>query len=388
MTSPASARTTKAPSPRMLLGSRSVAAFLRGFWHKEALLVRGALPDFAGLFTTRELIALALRDDVESRLVVRDGARWTFEAGPFRRSDFKALPERNWTLLVQGVNLHSAAADALLRRFAFLPYARLDDLMVSLAAPGGGVGPHFDSYDVFLLQGPGRRRWRYGRQDDLTLKRGLPVKILRRFAPQHDAILAPGDMLYLPPQFAHDGVAIDACATYSIGFRAASATEMGAAFLDLLRDELALPGRYADPDLAPTREPAWIGGAMLSQCAQQLAGIRWDRATIARFLGTWLSEPKPTVFFDPPAAPLSRAAFLARAARCGVRLDRRTQLLYDDRHLFVNGAALPWPAGGAAALKRLANERRLDVRAVAALPAAAASILWQGYRDGYLDLDS
>jgi 50S ribosomal protein L16 3-hydroxylase len=375
------------PQPRALLGGRGAAAFLRGFWQKQALLVRAAIPQFAALITAPQLQAMALRDDVESRLVVRDGARWTLAQGPFRRTDFKALPERNWTLLVQGVNLHLPAADALLRRFAFLPYARLDDLMVSYAAPGGGVGPHFDSYDVFLLQGQGRRRWRYGRQTDLTLRRGLPVKILRRFVPEHDAILGPGDMLYVPPHYAHEGTAVDACMTYSIGFRAAVASELATAFLDFLRDEIDLPGGYADPDLAPTREPARIGGAMLRQSANMLAAIRWDTATVARFLGTSLSEPKPSVFFDPPRAPLERARFLALARRRGLRLDRRTQLLYDNRHLYRNGAALPLPERGSAALRQLANARQLEGRMVGALDSKMATMLWQAYRDGYLDLD-
>ena len=361
--------------------------FLRGFWHKDALLVRAALPGFAGLFTAAELQALAMRDDVESRLVVRDGSRWSFAEGPFRRADFRSRPARQWTLLVQGVNLHSAPADALLRRFSFLPYARLDDLMVSYAVPGGGVGPHFDSYDVFLLQGFGRRRWRYGPQDDLELKPGLPVKILRRFAPAHDDVLGPGDLLYLPPQFTHDGIAVDACTTYSIGFRAASVNELAAAFLDFLRDEVDLDGRYADPDLAATRTPARIGAAMRRQCARQLARLRWDGATVARFLGSWLSEPKPTVFFAPPPRPLARAAFARRLARHGVRLDRKTQLLYDDRHLFVNGTAVAWePLGdGAPALRRLADDRRLAADAAGALPAACVSLLHRWHCDGYLD---
>ena len=190
----------RSTAPRLdLLGNRTPGAFLVRNWQKEALLVRGAIAGFAGLFTRDDLFALAGRDDVESRIVVRAGNRYSLEHGPFSGKDFKSLPARGWTLLVQGVNLHSDTADALLRRFAFLPYARLDDLMVSYAAPGGGVGPHFDSYDVFLLQGFGRRRWRYGRQDDLALRPNLPVKILRRFRPVHDEVLAPGDLLYLPP---------------------------------------------------------------------------------------------------------------------------------------------------------------------------------------------
>ena len=271
--------------------------------------MRAAFPGFAGPFSARALFALAARDDVESRLVLREGARWTLSHGPFRRADLASLPARDWTLLVQGVNLVHPAGEALLRRFSFLPYARLDDLMVSYAAPGGGVGPHEDSYDVFLLQGFGRRRWRFGRQADHALLPGRPLKILRRFTPAHDEVLAPGDMLYLPPDVAHDGVAIDACTTYSIGFRAPGATELATAFLDFLRDELDLPGRYADPDLVPARAPAAIGAAMQRRCLRMLAKIAWDRATAARFLGVFLTEPKPHVFLEPPRAPISRAAF-------------------------------------------------------------------------------
>jgi 50S ribosomal protein L16 3-hydroxylase len=371
-----------------LLGGHRPAAFLARFWHKHALLARQAIPGFAGFLDLRALIALACRDDVESRLVIRDGARWTLAHGPFRRADFKTLPARNWTLLVQGVNLVRPDADALLRRFSFVPFARLDDLMVSYAAPGGGVGPHFDSYDVFLLQGFGRRRWRYGRQDDLALRPRLPLQILRRFLPEHDDVLAAGDLLYLPPQYAHDGIALDACTTYSIGFRAAGATELATAFLDFLRDRIDLPGRYADPDLSPVREPARIAVPMQRRYARMLAAIRWDQTMVARFLGCWLSEPKPAVFFERPARPLSRSAFLARVARRGIRLDTRTQLFYDNRDLFINGNALPWPVAGADAIKCLANARALGRRMVTGAPDMVHSLFHDWYRDGFLHPDS
>ncbi len=369
-----------------LLGGHAPAAFLRRLWQKDALLVRNALPGFAGVLSSRELTALARRDDVESRLVVRDGVRWSLAYGPFRRADFRSLPARDWTLLVQGVNLHHAGADALLRRFAFVPFARLDDLMVSLAAPGGGVGPHFDSYDVFLLQGAGRRRWRYGRQRDLALRSGLPLKILRRFTPQHEAVLSPGDMLYLPPSFAHDGVAVDLCITCSIGFRAPATNELATAFLDWLRDRLDLPGRYADPGLRPTREPARIDATMQRRCAAMLNRIRWGRGDADRFLGSWLSEPKPSICFSPPARPVPFAAFRVRARRNGVRLDARTQLLYDARHLYVNGDALPWPAAGAGTLRRLANARDLPGPAVDRAAPDALSLMYDWHRHGYLHL--
>lgn len=362
----------------------SARGFLSRHWQKRALLIRGTGIDPSDLYRADDLYALACRDDVESRLVVRSGTRWSLAHGPFKRKDFKALPARNWTLLVQGVNLVSEAGDALLRRFDFLPYARLDDLMVSYAAPGGGVGAHFDSYDVFLLQGFGRRRWRYGRQKDLTLAPRHPLKILRGFHPEHSELLQAGDMLYLPPQYAHEGVALDACTTYSIGFRAASATELAAAFLDFLRDELSLSGRYADPDLAPTSSPAEIDGAMLRRCERMLRPVAWDHATVRRFLGCFLSEPKPHVYFEPPEAPLPRSRFRAQASRHGLRLDLRTQLLYDATHFYVNGSALARPAVGASALEALADARALAAAAIAALSPDAESILYTWYRDGYL----
>ena len=371
-----------------LLGGHAPRTFLSRFWQKDALLVRGAVPGFAGLFTERELLALAQRDDVESRLLVRTGRDWTFEHGPFRGAELARLPAKDWTLLVQGVNLHSTVADAFLRRFDFLPYARLDDMMVSLAAPGGGVGPHFDSYDVFLLQGTGRRRWRYGRQHDLALKPGLPVKILRRFTPSHEAVLAAGDMLYLPPQFAHDGVAVDRCTTYSVGFRAASANELATAFLDFMRDGLELEGRYADPDLKPSQRPARIDPAMRRRIGAMLREIRWDAETVGRFLGCWLTEPKPTVSFDPPRQPRTRAAFAAAANRAGVRLDTRSQLLYDDRRHYINGEAIDRPRDGKGMLERLADVRALSPREIRSADAAVVSILYDWYRHGFLHTDA
>ena len=372
-----------AVTKRTLLGGMTPAAFLARFWQKESLLVRNALPEFAGLFKLDDLIALACRDDVEARLVMRHRGRWSLAQGPFALRELRRLPRSHWTLLVQGANLATAAADALLRRFAFVPYARLDDLMVSYAAPGGGVGPHFDSYDVFLLQGTGRRRWRYGPQQDLSLRPGLPLKILRRFTPCHDAVLAPGDMLYLPPHFAHDGIAIDACTTYSIGFRAASNEELALAFLDALRDGIALPGRYADPDLRPTRTPARIDRVMRDKAAATLARIRWDDRRVARFLGAFLSEPKPAVRFAPPA-PIRVAAFAARIARQGLTLDRATQILYDDTALYVNGEVVPFGGAEFAALRRLANHRMLSASECAALPRSVIAPLHQWYRYGFL----
>jgi 50S ribosomal protein L16 3-hydroxylase len=375
-----------APNTRHTLLGSVPQAFLARHWHKEALLVRQAIPAFSGLFSRAQLFALAGRDDVESRIVVHAKSRFTVAHGPFGSADFRALPARGWTLLVQGVNLHSDDADALLRQFSFLPYARLDDLMVSYAAPGGGVGPHFDSYDVFLLQGFGRRRWRYGRQDDLALRRGVPVKILRRFTPTQEATLDPGDMLYLPPACAHNGVALEECTTYSIGFRTSSNTELAQGFLDFLRDRVDLAGRYADPGLRVAREPARIDGAMQRHALATLADVRWDRSLVTQYLGSFLSEPKADVYFSPPSAPKSRAAFATGARKRGLRLDRRTQWLYDDASIYVNGEATPWPVRDRSALMHLANTRALPAKQAATLSDGIMAFLHEGYRHGFLHI--
>jgi 50S ribosomal protein L16 3-hydroxylase len=365
-----------------LLGGLTPAAFLRRHWQKRALLVPKAIPGFGGCLAASELFALAARDDVESRVVLRQRSRWSTLEGPFRKSDFAQLPAKGWTLLVHGVNLHQRSADGLLRRFAFIPYARLDDLMVSYAVPGGGVGAHFDSYDVFLLQGSGRRRWRVARQRDLSLRTGLPLKILARFHPTHSWTLGPGDMLYLPPDHAHEGVAVDACTTYSIGFRAPSAQELGTAFLDWMRDNLELTGRYADPELAATNEPARISTRMQAQFAAMLEAIRWDPSTVRRFVGCHLTEPKPSVVFDRPPHPAPLRRFALEAQRRGLCLDARTQILYDARNVYVNGVCVSWPRGSGSILRRLANQRRI---AGAELnEAGVLRVLHNWYCDGYL----
>jgi 50S ribosomal protein L16 3-hydroxylase len=372
-------------SPSTLLGGIDPQRFLARHWQRRPLLVRGAIPAFEGPLDRARIMALASRDDVESRLVRRAGRDYALEHGPFRPRDFRALPPRGWTLLLQGVNLVDRASDALLRRFAFLPYARLDDVMVSYAVPGGGVGPHFDSYDVFLLQGFGRRRWRYGRQRDLALRPRLPVKILRRFTPSHDALLAPGDMLYLPPAIAHDGIAIDECTTWSIGFRAPAHQEIVEAFLDRLRDTLAVPGRYADRNARVASHPARLDPASMRRLAAPLTRIRWTGADAARFLGEYLSEPKPHVTFDAPQRPLTRRAFAMRAGREGVRLDLRTQLLYDARNMYLNGERIEVPATARDGLTRLADDRALTAAWFRAAPDSLARILHEWYRNGYVE---
>lgn len=364
-----------------LLNGLTPARFLQLHWQKKPLLARAALPEFAALVSPRELMEMAKDPQAESRLVLRQGRRWQVRHGPFTRSDFARLPARNWTLLVQGVNLLLPAAQDLLDRFSFIPHARLDDLMVSYAPPGGGVGPHFDSYDVFLLQGTGRRRWQISSQRDLDLVDDAPLKILRDFRPTREWTLEPGDMLYLPPQYAHDGVALDDCVTLSVGFRAPSAQDLCSRFLDFLQDRLDVPGRYADPDLRPTQQPARIDPAFARRLLHLLDGVRWTQDDLLQFIGEDLSTPKPQVTYARPQRPLAAAAFARAAAARGLRLVPQTIMLYDARAFYINGERCPAAAAARPSLRRLADRRRLTA---AALPAAALDLLHAWYRSGYL----
>jgi 50S ribosomal protein L16 3-hydroxylase len=330
-----------------LLGKLSPRAFLRTYWQKRPLFVPNALYGFDGVIEKGALAALAMRDDVESRVVERRGGRWDTAHGPFRKVQ---LPKKNSTLLVSGVNLHVPAADRLLRRFCFIPQARLDDVMVSYATPGGGVGPHVDSYDVFLLQGAGRRKWVFG---------GRKI------------VAHPGDLLYLPPGLQHDGVALEDCYTYSIGFRAPRGAELGAAFLDWLHERGLPDAAYRDPDLAPVVHSACIPPGMLAFAEKLLSRIRWSRSDVAEFLGRYLSSPKPHVVFR-----------RSRTQGKQVRLDPRTQLLYTGNRFFLNGESVGVPKKAVPGLKALADRRHSDLRRLAPL----AGLIAQWRRAGYLHL--
>lgn len=366
-----------------LLGGLSASAFLRRHWQKKPLLVRDALPGFEGVLDLDTMIDLACREQCESRLVVRNRDRWTVEHGPFERKRFSRLPARNWTLLLQGLEQMLPDARGLLARFAFIPFTRLDDLMVSYAPAGGGVGPHFDSYDVFLLQGPGQRRWQVSHQRDLTLVADAPLKILRRFAPDGQCLLSAGDMLYLPPAFAHDGVAVDACQTYSIGFRAPSHRELMSQFLIYLEDRLDSEERYRDPELAAQTAPARIGVGMFTKVGRILSAIDWKQADVVEFLGCYLTEPKPRVLFMPPRKPLPESAFLRAARKEGVELTLPSLMLYASSTVFINGEQFKAAKGTAAPLRRLANTRQLPGHQIPG-DGPAAAVLYRWYRAGYI----
>ena len=364
-----------------LLGGYSPQRFLQHYWHRKPLLIRNAIPGFKPVLAKSELFALAASDDVESRLVARVGRSWQLEHGPFSARTLRAARLDPWTLLVQGVNLHHDAADRLFHRFDFIPMQRLDDLMVSYASDGGGVGPHFDSYDVFLLQAAGRRRWRISMQEDRGLVRGAPLKILSRFRPEAEYVLEPGDMLYLPPGCAHDGVALGECMTYSIGFRAPSAGELRRGLFEHLADGAHGERMYEDPGLKPTSTPGMLDEQYLARAARLIGRIQPTRDEVACFLGCHLTEPKANVYFDLPRQTLPRAAFVRQAYAHGVALDRRTRMLYRGKQCFINGESVPNGAD-TAVIKDLADQRRLAP--ATQIPRTALDLLYSWYTHGWI----
>lgn len=367
------------------LGGLSTREFLRRHWQKRPLLVRAgwALP--AGLPDAARLFSLAARLDVEARLVMRRGERWSSEHGPFERARFDRLPARNWALLANGLNLHLAAAERMLRQFDFVPQARLDDVMVSLAAPGGGVGPHCDSYDVFLLQGAGRRVWRLERPRRFRWVAGAPLRLIADFRPEEEYLLEPGDLLYLPPGWGHDGVALVPSWTYSVGFRAPRGAELALAMLDYLHERGLPDAAYRDPHLKPAARPAQIGRDLLEFALRVTRRIRWTRGDVGRLLGRHLTLPKPQVVFRLPRRPWSRAEFQRRLARSAVALDARTLLLYRGTRFFVNGEDFVPAAAQRAPLAALADRRRASGTALARAGAGEALYTW--YRSGWLRLE-
>jgi 50S ribosomal protein L16 3-hydroxylase len=368
---------------RTLLGGLTPAQFMRRHWHKKPLLVRQAVPGVAPPLERAALFALAARDDVESRLIQRDdGDRWRLRGGPLPRRALPPLARPGWTLLVQGLDLHVDAAHDLLSRFRFVPAARLDDLMLSYASDGGGVGPHTDSYDVFLLQVQGLRRWRVGRARRPQLRHGVPLKMLANFEAEHEWVLAPGDMLYLPPGWGHDGVAQGGdCMTASIGFRAPRADELAQALLARLADneaDVEHSPRYRDPTQAATDLPAAVPEPLQRFARQALARALAEPAAVERALGEWLTEPKAQVWFE---ARRDQAPVTAQA---GVELDRRTRMLYDARHVYINGESLRAGGRDARMMQGLADRRKLDARAVRALSPQARALLDEWLGSGWL----
>lgn len=394
--------------PLALLAGLTPTQFMRRHWQKKPLLVRRALPGFEPFLSRPALFKLAAQAHVESRLIVQNDQSWTLKHGPVPPKGLPPLGKDGWTLLVQGVDLHEAAGHALLQQFRFVPDARLDDLMISFATPGGGVGPHFDSYDVFLLQASGRRRWRIGRQKDFSLQPDVPLKILQNFEPEEEFVLEAGDMLYLPPRYAHDGIAeasigpdgkpVD-CMTYSIGFRCPIQSELASEMLHRLAEfgesdaasecgeeaspaPARLPRMYRDPTQPATATPAALPECLVSFAHQAVLEALKDPLALACALGEYMTEPKSSVWFDEPQQAWDAEA--AKAGHSSIALDARSRMMYDSDHVFINGESYRAKGADARLMQRLADQRHLAARDLRKAGKSAIALLGDWHEAGWL----
>ncbi len=391
--SPKASQTPSAPSavdtPLTLLGGLTAQQFMKKHWQKKPLLVRGAIPGFKPLLTRPQLFDLSAREEVESRLIVQTqaqatgkskkkaaGPAWTLGHGPFKKGAFPPIDQPGWTLLVQGVDLHDDALHQLLNRFRFVPDARLDDLMISWASEGGGVGPHFDSYDVFLLQASGKRHWRIGRQKDLSLQPDVPLKILTNFEPEEEHVLEAGDMLYLPPRWAHDGIAVgEGCMTYSMGFRVPQRASLASELVLRMTDAFEDATLYKDSSQPATDTPALIPDTLQAFAQDALQRLLSDRESLACALGEVMTDPKPKVWFDEPEADWSGGP---------LRLDRRTRMMYDTQHIYINGDSFRAAGADARLMRRLADRRVLGAADLVRASADAREWLTDWHSAGWV----
>lgn len=306
-------------TPRQPLGMPP-ASFLREFWQKRPLLMRGGFPHVRKAISPDDLAGLACEEVALARIVIHEPKRnrWTLRHGPFSEPDFANLPKRNWTLLVQDVDKWDMDVAALLGAFAFVPSWRVDDVMVSYATDGGGVGAHVDQYDVFLVQGAGQRRWRISTDPiaPVDFRDDTELKLLREFVPTHDWILDPGDALYLPPGVPHEGTAIGECMTFSVGMRAPSQAELLLDFAEFLAEPLGEERRYSDPDLRPARAPGEIDLAALARvraAMPQFSDV--DISTLHDWFGRFITRYRSAHAALPASRPLAPARLAAKLAK-------------------------------------------------------------------------
>lgn len=390
--SPRSSKSPKSPksleSPARgessLLGGLTPAEFLKNHWQKKPLLVRGAFPDFKDPVTPDELAGLAMEEGVQARLVLERGGKkpWELHHGPFSEKRLSSLPRSHWSLLVSRVNEYVEDAALMLDRFRFLPHWRMDDLMVSFAPDHGTVGAHVDSYDVFLVQGLGRRRWQISTQADTAFKPGLDLKILKSFVAEEEWVLEPGDMLYLPPGVAHYGVALEPCLTYSVGFRAPPERRMILDFLNTPADAVAVPDEllYEDPELTPTSDPGEISPAALAKIRGLMLESVARPDVVGRWFGAFITRPDEGSP-GPQATKCPTPATLEKRLQgdCSVwRADdaRVAWLRPSEGHLYfyVNGAESTLSLEMLPLVKSISSARRTSgAEVVAALPRGKAA---------------
>ena len=373
--------------------------FLQEYWQKKPLLIRNAFRDWQNPLEPDELAGLACEEEIESRLMCQTDAGWAMEQGPLTEERLAGLNESHWTLLVQAVDHHVPAVADLIAPFRFIPNWRIDDVMVSLAADQGGVGSHFDQYDVFLIQGLGRRHWQIGAHcdADTLLLPHEDLKLLSQFQATEEWVLEPGDILYVPPGISHNGVAVGSdCMTYSVGFRAPSRGDLLGHYVDDVLDGIKDDELYRDPDLQAQANAGEILTGALDRLQQMILESLSDPAHFARWFGTFNSTPKyPDMDWRPevPVAPeevreainaqtplsrnpASRLAFIAGAKDT------------DALMLFADGVCFDCIGETAALAKDLCAADSVVLDVALAGSAAAIDLLTQLCNNGCIAFDS
>lgn len=350
--------------PHPLLGTLTAQEFLDQYWQQKPLLIRQAIQDFQPFVSAEELAGMSCEEGIESRLILENGPRgpWQCDSGPFTEEDYQALPKSHWTLLVQAADLWLPEAAELLQEFDFLPQWRRDDLMISYATDGGSVGPHYDQYDVFLLQAEGQRHWQVGQWCN-ELSELLPdgdLRILKNFEAQQDWVLAPGDMLYLPPQLAHFGRAIDNCMTYSIGFRAPSKQQLLERLVDNLTPHLNEDDRFSDAKRPVASQQGLIDQTALTSLKDLLTNTLNDDAVLGELLGTLTTEAKYEELsrqheFD--LEPQDLVIYLEQDLQANPNRRFAYQRLENTIQMFVDGECYTRPRSELALIELICNQK-------------------------------
>jgi 50S ribosomal protein L16 3-hydroxylase len=372
-----------------ILGKTSVDTFLKKYWQKKPLLIRNAIENFQSPITEKDLFKIAQDEEAISRLIEYKKNLWQVKYGPFKKSDFLKKKNAPWTVLVQNINHHLSFANSFLNFFKFIPYARLDDLMVSYATMEGSVGAQFDSYEVFLFQAKGEREWRISKQKEFALDKKSAIKIITNFKSKNSWVLKPGDMLYLPPNIGHWGIShSDDCLTYSIGFRAPDIFEIQSKFLDFIQDNLSINKNdlYKDPNLKLQKNPAEINSSMINKIQQIVNQLRWNKNSINTFIGQLLTDPVETAIFQPPKA-ISLEIFKKNLSKKTLALNPKTRMLFIKNSFYINGEFIDADKKYAAHLRQLANDRKISFKTTLGKKDlnALGIILLPLYLSGFID---
>ena len=347
-----------------ILGKISNDVFLKKYWQKKPLLIRDAIKNFKSPITEKDLFRIAQNENAISRLIEFKRGIWQVKYGPFKKLDLPKKINTPWTILVQNMNHHLPFAESFLNLFKFIPYARLDDLMVSFATKKGSVGPHFDSYDVFLFQAKGEREWKISEQKKFSLDKKSAIKIITNFKVKNTWVLKPGDLLYLPPNVGHWGVSqSDDCLTYSIGFRAPGTFEIQSKFLDFIQDNLITNKNdlYRDPNLNLQKNPAEINSNMIKKIQRIVNQLRWNTNSINNFIGQLLTEPIEGAVFE-TSKSMTAEVFIKDLIKKPLKLNPKTRMLFIKNNFYINGQLIEADKRSIMYLKQLANDREISIK--------------------------